>query len=50
MSGITIIYTVQPGLVDTSIKRAPPLSGHFRNPLTISNANTPIKHAPVKRG
>ena len=35
-------YTVKPAVAATSIKRDPPLSGHFRAPRTILNANTPL--------
>ena len=34
--------TVKPAVAATSIKRDPPLSGHFRAPGTILNANTPL--------
>ena len=33
--------TVKPAVAATSIKRDPPLSGHFRAPRTILNANAP---------
>ena len=35
-------YTVKPAVAVTSIKRDPPLSGHFRVPRTILNANAPL--------
>ena len=35
-------YTVKPAVAATSIKRDPPISGHFRGPLTILNANAPL--------
>ena len=34
--------TVKPAVAVTSIKRDPPLSGHFRAPRTILNANAPL--------
>ena len=34
--------TVKPAVAATSIKRDPPLSGHFRPPRTILNANAPL--------
>ena len=34
--------TVKPAVAATSIKRDPPLSGHFRAPRTILNANAPL--------
>ena len=34
--------TVKPAVAVTSIKRDPPLSGHFRVPRTILNANAPL--------
>ena len=36
------ITTVKPAVAATSIKRDPPLSGHFRAPRTILNANAPL--------
>ena len=36
------ISTVKPAVAATSIKRDPPLSGHFRAPRTILNANAPL--------
>ena len=39
------LYTVKPAVAATSIKRDPPLSGHFRAPpppRTILNANAPL--------
>ena len=33
---------VKPAVAATSIKRNPPLSGHFRVPRMISNANEPL--------
>ena len=35
-------YTVKPAVAATSIKRDPPLSGHFRALPTILNANAPL--------
>ena len=35
-------YTVKPAVAATFIKRDPPLSGHFRAPRTILNANAPL--------
>ena len=35
-------HTVKPAVAATSIKRDPPLSGHFRAPRTILNANAPL--------
>ena len=35
-------YTVKPAVAVTSIKRDPPLSGHFWVPRTILNANAPL--------
>ena len=34
--------TVKPAVAATSIKRDPPLSGHFKAPRTILNANAPL--------
>ena len=34
--------TVKPAVTATSIKRDPPLSGHFRAPRVILNANAPL--------
>ena len=34
--------TVKPAVAATSIKRDPPLSGHFRASRTILNANAPL--------
>ena len=34
--------TVKPAVAATSTKRDPPLSGHFRAPRTILNANAPL--------
>ena len=34
--------TVKPAVAATCIKRDPPLSGHFRAPRTILNANAPL--------
>ena len=34
--------TVKPAVVATSIKRDPPLSGHFKVARMISNANEPL--------
>ena len=34
--------TVKPAIAATSIKRDPPLSGHYRAPRTILNANAPL--------
>ena len=34
--------TVKPAVAATSIKRDPPLSGHFRAARTILNANAPL--------
>ena len=34
--------TVKPAVAATSIKRDPPLSGHFRAPRMILNANAPL--------
>ena len=34
--------TVKPAVAATSIKRDPPLSGHFRAPGTILNAKAPL--------
>ena len=34
--------TVKPAVAATSIKRDPPLSGNFRAPRTILNANAPL--------
>ena len=34
--------TVKPAVAATSIKCDPPLSGHFRAPQTILNANAPL--------
>ena len=34
--------TVKPAVAATSIKRDPPLCGHFRAPRTILNANAPL--------
>ena len=34
--------TVKPAVAATSIKRDPPLSGHFRAPRMILNANAPF--------
>ena len=34
--------TVKPAVAVTSIKRDPPLSGHFKVPRTILNANAPL--------
>ena len=34
--------TVKPAVAATSIKRDPPLSGHFRAPRTILNENAPL--------
>ena len=36
------VSTVKPAVVVTSIKRDPPLSGHFKAPRTILNANAPL--------
>ena len=36
------LCTVKPAVAATSIKRDPPLSGHFRVPRTILNANAPL--------
>ena len=44
-SGFTIRpnkNTVKPAVATTSIKHDPPLSGHFRAPRTILNANAPL--------
>ena len=38
---VTLI-TVKPAVAANSIKRDPPLSGHFRAPRTILNANAPL--------
>ena len=38
---MTDFTVVKPAVAVTSIKRDPPLSGHFRVPKTISNANAP---------
>ena len=35
-------YTVKPAVAATSIKRDPPVSGQFRAPRTILNANAPL--------
>ena len=35
-------HTVKPAVAATSIKRDPPLSGHFRAPRMILNANAPL--------
>ena len=37
-----IYIAVKPAVAATSIKRDPPLSGHFRAPRTILNANAPL--------
>ena len=34
--------TVKPAVAATSIKRDPPISGHFNAPRTILNANAPL--------
>ena len=34
--------TVKPAVAATSCKRDPPISGHFRAPRTILNANAPL--------
>ena len=39
---IVSISTVKPAVAVTCIKRDPPLSGHFRVPRTILNANAPL--------
>ena len=39
---ISLVNTVKPAAAATSIKRDPPLSGHFRAPRTILNANAPL--------
>ena len=35
-------HTVKPAVAATSIKRDPPISGHFNAPRTILNANAPL--------
>ena len=45
------VDTVKPAVAVTSIKRDPPLSGHFRVPPNDFECKyTSIKHAPVQRG
>ena len=45
------ICTVKPAVAVTSIKRDPPLSGHFRVPPNDFQCKcTAIKRAPVQRG
>ena len=46
-----IVYTVKPAVAVTSIKRDPPLSGHFRVPPNDFECKcTYIKRVPVQRG
>ena len=50
-TGHWLQYTVKPAVVVTSIKRDPPLSGHFRVPPNDFECKcTSIKRAPVQRG
>ena len=49
--GVLVTCTVKPAVAVTSIKRDPPLSGHFRVPPNDFECKcTSIKRAPVQRG